>query len=401
MFEDTPTAPPDAIFGLAEAFRNDPRENKINLGIGVYRDDSGRTPVMQAVRLAEERIWSSESSKSYLPIEGDRAYASQVQALLFGSEHEVIGDGRIATAQTPGGTGAISVAAALLKKLRPQSSAWVSEPTWINHKNIFAAAGLPVATYEYLTPTRRELAFEAMLRSLESARPGDVVVLHGCCHNPSGVDPDSDQWREIAAFLRHRSLLPLVDIAYQGFGAGVDDDRQAVLALAATLPELIVCNSFSKNFALYNERVGALTVVAARASNADAVLSQVKTCIRVSYSNPPAHGAAIVRTILQDPALETEWRDELATMRSRIEQMRRTFADGLDKRGVRMNGCSNRDFLRHRGMFSFTGLEKSQIETLRQEHGIYMLASSRINFAGLSAQSADSVCDAVAAVSQQ
>ena len=313
----------------------------------------------------------------------------------------MIEDRRTATAQTPGGTGAISIAAALLKKLSPRCSAWVSEPTWVNHKNIFAAAGLPVETYEYLTPSRRELAFDAMLGSLRTAKPGDVVVLHGCCHNPSGVDPDADQWRAISAVLREQKLLPLVDIAYQGFGSGVDHDRLALLTLVETVPEVIVCNSFSKNFGLYNERVGALTVVAENASDAEAVLSQLKTCIRVSYSNPPAHGAAIVRTILQDPVLEAAWRDELATMRSRVEQMRHAFVDGLERRGVRIGGCSNRDFLSHRGMFSFTGLEKGQIDSLRHDHGIYMLASSRINFAGLTAQSADSLCDAVAAVSQQ
>ncbi|MEJ2085260.1 MAG: aspartate/tyrosine/aromatic aminotransferase [Acidobacteriota bacterium] len=398
MFEEAPLAPPDPIFGLAEAYRADPRSDKINLGIGVFRDDRGRTPIMQAVRRAAEKICSSEATKTYLPIEGDPAYIEQVQMLLWGDDNPLLRDGCLVTAQTPGGTGAISVAASFVKRLRPQASAWVSRPTWVNHSNIFETAGITVTAYDYLNHSRRGLAFDRMMDSLGSVSTGDVVVLHGCCHNPSGVDPNEDQWRQIAALMRERGALPLIDLAYQGFGDGLEGDLIALDVLGGEFRELIVCSSFSKNFALYNERVGALSVITPSAESARAVLSQLKTNIRVSYSNPPAHGAAIVATILADPELREIWQQELAEMRSRIQEMRQLFARGLDDRKIRIGEGSNRDFLEHRGMFSFTGIEKSQVEELRSRHGIYMLDSSRINFAALTSSSIDRVCDALATV---
>jgi len=398
MFEDAPLAPPDAIFGLAEAYRADPRSEKLNLGIGVFRDDLGRTPIMRAVHRAEEKIWSSETTKTYLPIEGDPAFIEQVQKLLWGDDNPVLVEGCLVTAQTPGGTGAISVAASLVKRLRPQASAWVSRPTWVNHKNIFEAAGISVSTYDYLNSSRRGIAFDRMIESLRSVSAGDVVVLHGCCHNPSGVDPSPDQWRRVAALIRERRALPLIDLAYQGFGDGLESDLIALEILGSELRELIVCSSFSKNFALYNERIGALSVVTPSPASARAVLSQVKTNIRVSYSNPPAHGAAIVGAILADADLRSLWQQELAEMRSRIQRMRQLFVRGLDERRARIGEGTNQDFLEHRGMFSFTGIEGWQVEELRQRHGIYMLDSGRINFAALTSSSIDTVCDALDSV---
>ena len=373
MFEQTPTAPPDAIFGLADAFKKDPSTEKINLGIGIYRDSSGKTPVLRAVHQAEKRVWAREATKSYLPIEGDQVYAKDVQRLLLGDEHPVLEEGRLATAQTPGGTGAIRVAADFLKRQNPGSTAWVSDPTWVNHKSIFAAVDLPIATYPYLDSSRRRLDIEAMIAGLEQVSAGDVVVLHGCCHNPSGVDPRPEEWRRIGEVLSERGALPLVDLAYQGFGRGLVEDRESLMILTDTVPELIICNSFSKNFALYNERIGALTVITTSAEAANAVLSQLRICIRVSYSNPPAHGASIVATILGDADLSREWQQELSEMRSRIHQMRASFADGLNQRGLSLGEGSNEDFLDHNGMFSFTGLQPNQIDVLRNEHSIYML----------------------------
>ncbi len=401
MFEHTPTAPPDAIFGLAEAFNKDPNPDKINLGIGIYRDARGNTPVLRAVHQSEQRIWSSESTKSYLPIEGNRSYAGYVQRLLLGEDHPVLQEGRITTAQTPGGTGAISVAADVLRRLRPAATAWISDPSWVNHRAIFAAAGTPVATYPYLDSTRRKLAADRLFEGLAEVGRGDIVVLHGCCHNPSGVDPQPEQWNQIGALLREREALPLVDLAYQGFGEGLSEDRESLLVLCEQVPELIVCNSFSKNFALYNERIGALTVITSSTESAQAVLSQIKLSIRVSYSNPPAHGASIVANILGDPDLRDIWQDELTEMRTRIHRMRELFAESLDERGIQVGLGSNRDFLDHRGMFSFTGLAAAQIEALRTEHSIYMLGSSRVNFAGLTQETIPVVCDAIASVSNK
>lgn len=398
MFENTSTAPPDAIFGLAAAFKQDPNPDKINLGIGIYRDNEGQTPVMRAVHLAEQRIWSRELSKSYLPIEGNHAYSAAVQRLLLGADHQILEEGRLTTAQTPGGTGAISVAADFLNRLRPAATAWISDPTWVNHKSIFSAVGTPVSTYPYLDSTRRRLDFDSLIEGLQQIAPGDIVVLHGCCHNPSGVDPEPAQWDRIGEVLRQRGALPLIDFAYQGFGNGLVEDRRAVEILASHVPELVICNSFSKNFALYNERIGALTVVTPSASAAEAVLTQLRVSIRVSYSNPPAHGASIVEEILRDAELERVWRHELEAMRARIRDMRTLFVDGLDSRGLEIGARPNKDFLAHHGMFSFTGLAASQIEALRADHSIYMLGSSRVNFAGLTTDTVPIVCDAIASV---
>ncbi|NJL30035.1 MAG: aspartate/tyrosine/aromatic aminotransferase, partial [Thermoanaerobaculia bacterium] len=296
MFETLTIAPPDAIFGLNEAIRRDPRPEKINLGAGVYKDEAGKTPVFAAVKEAERRLVASQPSKNYLPMDGYPEFIRGVQRLLFGGEHEILSEGRAATVQTPGGTGALRVAGDFLKQAAGASRLWLSEPTWPNHPQIFGAVDLPIQTYAYFSTETNGLDFPGLVRSLEAARPGDVVLLHGTCHNPTGVDPDLEQWAQIAELLAGRGALPLVDFAYQGLAHGLEADVEWLRVLAARVPEMVVCTSYSKNFGLYNERVGALTLVARNAENAEAALSQIKRTVRANYSNPPAHGAEVVAT---------------------------------------------------------------------------------------------------------
>jgi aspartate/tyrosine/aromatic aminotransferase len=395
VFSALEMAPPDPIFHLKEAFDRDPNPLKINLSVGVYKNADGRTPILNAVKRAEERILTAEATKSYLGIPGSPAYADAVQALLFGPEHEVTDSGRAATAHTPGGTGALRVAGDLLRRVAPQVRVWVSEPTWPNHPNVFGAAGLAVETYPYFDPATNSLALDRMLDALAEIPSGDVVLLHGCCHNPTGVDPTSDQWAQIADVLAERSLLPLVDFAYQGFADGIREDAAGIMALARPGRELLIASSFSKNFGLYNERVGALTVVAPSQDAAEATFSHVKRCIRANYSNPPAHGSAIITTVLGDAALHAEWEAEVGAMRDRINGMRRLFVERLAGKGVA------RDFSfieRQRGMFSMTGLTTDQVDRLREEHSIYMIRSGRINVAGMTEGNMDRLCQAVAGV---
>jgi aspartate/tyrosine/aromatic aminotransferase len=396
MFESIPLAPPDAILGLGEAFKKDPNPKKINLSVGVYKDAQGNTPVLESVKEAERRLLAGEKSKTYLAIEGIPDYGRRVQELLFGPQHEIVSSGRSATAQSPGGTGALRVAADFLKKHFPLSKVWCSKPTWANHAAIFTAAGLGVEHYPYIDSTGKTLDFEALLAGLEHAQPADVVLLHACCHNPTGIDPTSEQWKRIADVVKRRELLPLVDFAYQGFGDGLQEDAVGLRELAQPGRELLICSSFSKNFGLYSERVGALTVVAATADAAEKSLSQVRTAIRVNYSNPPQHGAAIVSTILNDAALSQQWEQELAAMRKRIHQMRILFVDSMKKR------CPDRDFsfiAGQKGMFSFSGLTPIQVDELRTKFSIYVVsAGGRINVAGMTEQNMPVLCDAIASV---
>ncbi|MFO0896515.1 MAG: amino acid aminotransferase [Pirellulales bacterium] len=395
MFESVKTAPPDAILGLADAFRADPHPGKINLSVGSYKDESGITPIMECVKLAEERLLRDERSKDYMSIQGSAAYGQAVQELLFGSQHEAVTSKRLAVAQTPGGTAALRVAADFLAKQFPQATVWVSDPTWPNHPGIFQAAGLAVRTYPYFDKATNGLAWDALKAALSGVSAGDVVVLHGCCHNPTGIDPTAVQWRELAELLRERRALPLLDFAYQGLAAGLEEDALALRVLAQPGTELLVASSFSKNFGLYNERVGALTAVCRDAATAEAVLSQLKSCIRVNYSNPPSHGGAIVSTVLTDPALRKQWEQELADLRGRIAKMRRLFVDTLSKHGVRQDFS----FIeRQRGMFSFSGLTPLQVDELRKTHGVYVVGSGRINVAGMTTSNMDALCKAVAAV---
>ncbi len=402
MFESVATAKPDAILGLSEAFKKDTNPAKINLTVGVFVDASGITPLLPSVREAEQRILAAQTTKTYVsPLNGTAQYVSCVQEMLFGAGHELSGSGRVITAHTPGGTGALRLAGDYLKVNHPGLTLWLSNPTWANHGAVFEAAGVPTNKYAYFDAATNELAFERMMESLRGVPAGDVVLLHACCHNPTGVDPTQDQWRQIAELLSQRGILPLIDFAYQGFGDGLEEDAAGLRALCAQVPELMVCSSFSKNFSVYNERVGALTMVAATEAAAAAVLSQVKVCIRRNYSNPPGHGAQIVATIIQDASLRAQWQQELQQMRDRIQSMRRLFAEGLSARGVRPGGSDSAFMLEQRGMFSFSGLTAPQVQRLREEHAIYMLASGRINVAAMTEATMDTLCDAIAAVSER
>jgi aspartate/tyrosine/aromatic aminotransferase len=395
MFESVPTAPPDTILGLTEAFQRDDRPQKINLSVGVYKDASGATPIPETVKEAEKRLLATEKSKGYKPISGDPAYGRVVRELLFGAGHALVDGGLAATCHTPGGTGALRLAADYLSKQHGATKVWLSDPTWDNHPKVFQAAGLSCATYPYFDKATNGLAFDAMLAGLAEVRAGDTVLLHACCHNPTGVDPTLEQWQRIGALLRERGALPLVDFAYQGFGRGVDEDAAGVRALVDAVDEILICSSFSKNFGLYNERTGALTVKGKRAEEVAAVFSQLKTCARTNYSNPPAHGGAIVTTILSDAELKQRWIAEVAAMRDRINGMRTLFVETLKARGA------NRDFsfiVDQKGMFSFSGLTKEHVERLRDEFAIYIVGSGRINVAGMTQDNMGPLCDAIVRV---
>ena len=394
MFSALEMAPPDAIMGLTDVFKADPNPNKINLTVGVYKDNQGKTPVMRAVKKAEQRILVEELTKSYLSIEGSTEAAEAVQSLLFG-KHEIVANRRAATAHTPGGTGALRVAADFVRQNIGPVTVWISDPTWPNHAGIFDAAGLPVKTYPYYDAVSKRLDFDAMLAALKTVPEGDLVLLHGCCHNPSGMDPDLEQWKVLALLAAERNFTPFFDFAYQGLGDGLHEDTLGMRQFYREGCELIIANSFSKNFGLYNERVGALTLVAQTAKNRDAALSQLKRCIRSNYSNPPAHGGHIVTTILGDAQLRQEWESELKEMCERIHRMRRLFVDTLRQKGV------NQDFsflTKQRGMFSFSGLTKQQVERLRSEHSVYMVGNGRMNVAGMTEHNIPPLCDAIRAV---
>lgn len=395
MFETIATAPPDPILGLTEAFKQDPNSDKINLSVGVYQDATGQTPVLETVKEAERRLLQSEKTKSYMPISGDPVYGGLVQKLVLGENHPAVGSGRAVTVHCPGGTGALRVAGDYLHKLHPGASIWLSDPTWANHPQIFTHAGLQVKTYAYRDAATNGLNFDAMMESLRRIPPGDVVLLHGGCHNPTGIDPTLSQWRQIGEVLAERGILPFVDFAYQGFADGIEEDAAGVRALCGKVEEVLISSSFSKNFALYRERTGALTIVARTPEHAANVLSQVKVVIRANYSNPPAHGGLIVTTVLQDPDLRAKWIAEVNAMRDRINGMRRLFVETLKAKGVK------RDFsfiTQQRGMFSFSGLTKAQVEELRAKYAIYIVGSGRINVAGMTEANMDRLCEAVKAV---
>ena len=396
MFEKLEAAPPDPILGLSAAFREDPRPGKVNLGVGEYRNAEGQTPVLDAVREAQKRILASETTKTYLPIEGTPEYGRAVRQLLFGDDSAAReATGSTVTVQAPGGTGALRLAGDLLHRLFPDSRIWLSGPTWANHEKIFAAAGLQIMTYPYFDSEANVLDFDAMLRSLLTIPAGDVVLLHGGCHNPTGADPTREQWRQIAGILADRGVLPLVDFAYQGLGDGLRADATGLRELCDTGGELFVASSFSKNFGLYKERVGALTAISASSNAAESILSHLKVCARTSFSNPPAHGSAIVTEVLRDPELRTCWEEELDAMRERINSMRRLFVDKLKERGV----TADFSFIeRQRGMFSFSGLSGEQVKELRARDSIYIVGSGRINVAGLTEENIDRVCDGIARV---
>ncbi|MHC4525020.1 MAG: amino acid aminotransferase [Planctomycetota bacterium] len=391
MFEKLEMAPADPILGLTEAFNNDSNPAKINLGVGVYKDETGVTPIMDSVRKAEKILLETEKSKGYLPIPGALAYGKVVRELLFGTADAY----PAATAHTPGGTGALRVAGQFLKKFYPDATVWVSDPTWPNHNGVFGDAGFKVDKYTYFNAQRRRLDFDGMLASMQSMAAGDIILLHACCHNPSGIDPTVEQWKQIAQMINEKKLLPLVDFAYQGLGRGLDEDAEGLRILAAAVDETVICSSFSKNFGLYKERVGAVTLKAASKETIDKAFSNLKTIIRRIYSNPPSHGGAIVTTIMNDAALRAEWENEVAQVRDRIAQMRELFVSTLKAKGVEQDFS----FLTSQyGMFSFSGLNPEQVKTLRDKHSIYIVGSGRINVAGMTKANMDSLCTAVAEV---
>jgi aspartate/tyrosine/aromatic aminotransferase len=395
MFERIEAAPRDPILGLSEAFREDPNPRKINLSVGVYQDSSGKTPILESVRAAGKLVLERQKSMSYLPIPGSPAYGAAVQRLMFGEGHEVEASGRAATSHTPGGTGALRVAADLIHQQMPQATVWLTQPTWPNHPQIFAAAGVPTKTFPYFDAKTNTLAFDEAIAAIQKIPAGDVVLLHGCCHNPTGIDPTADQWKKLADAVYGRGLLPLLDFAYQGFADGIREDASGLLAFTRPGAELIVCSSFSKNFGLYCERVGALTIVANDKAAAETVQSQVKAVIRANYSNPPAHGAELVTTVLGDASLRSQWEKEVTAMRDRINGMRQLLVKTLKAKGV----PGDYSFItRQRGMFSFSGLTPQQVETLKQKYAIYIVGSGRINVAGITEENVGPLCEAIAEV---
>lgn len=395
MFEKIIAAPADPILGLTDIFRADSRPNKINLGIGVYKDETGKTPVLTSVKKAEQYLLENEITKNYLGIEGIPEFANCTQELLFGQHSHIITDKRARTAQTPGGTGALRVAADFIATQTSAKRIWISNPSWPNHKNVFSAAGLEVLEYDYYDAANHCLDFAGLLTSLKQAQTGDVVLFHGCCHNPTGIDPTPEQWAQLAELSSANGWLPLFDFAYQGFAKGLEEDAQGLRIFASKHQELIIASSYSKNFGLYNERVGACTLVAANAEIADRAFSQVKSAIRANYSNPPAHGAAIVAAILSNEALRAIWEQELTDMRQRIHRMRQLLVNTLQEKGAKQDFSF---IINQNGMFSFSGLNKEQVLRLRNEFGVYAVNSGRINVAGMTPDNMSQLCEAIVAV---
>jgi aspartate/tyrosine/aromatic aminotransferase len=393
FFSGIEVAPADPILGLTEAFRKDLRAQKVNLGVGVFMDDKGTTPVLECIKRAERFLWETEKTKGYTPISGPTEYGVAVAELALGAGFHALAAGSVAVVQSPGGTGALRIGAEFLKAFRPGATVWMPDPTWDNHKSVFGAAGCPVRLYPYYNPATRGVGVEAMCAALEKIPAGDVVLLHVCCHNPTGADMDAAAWARVADIGAKAGWFPFFDFAYQGFGDGVVEDRLGLLAVLKKVPEALVASSFSKNMGLYGERVGALMVVAESAKAANAALSQIKRIIRVVYSNPPKHGAALARMVLEDADLRRLWLHELDAMRQRIAGNRRLLADGLARRS---SGIDFSFIVRQKGMFSFSGLSDVQVEFLREQKAIYMVKGGRINVAGLMAESMDYVCDSIA-----
>ncbi|PSL11691.1 aspartate aminotransferase [Marinobacterium halophilum] len=389
MFEHLNTLPQDPILGLMKSFREDSRTDKVDLGVGVYRDEAGHTPIMAAVQSAQQRLLETEATKAYIGPAGAEGFNHLISQLILGAGHPALNDQRVNTVQTPGGCGALRMAAEFLRLCKPDATVWVSTPTWANHIPLLGGAGLTIREYPYLDTATLSVDFDAMMAALELADAGDVVLLHGCCHNPSGADLSPDQWTAVTDLIERKGLLPFIDIAYQGLGEGLDQDAHGVRLMAERLPEVIVASSCSKNFGLYRERTGALMLIAANAQQGRAATSQLLSAIRSHYSMPPAHGAAVVELILDTPALTQAWHHELDAMCRRIIELRSAFSEALAPAG---------DFSfieRQRGMFSFLGINPQQVKILRDEFGIYMLDSSRINIAGLSANTLSRVAHAL------
>ena len=395
MFQHITPYGGDPIFAIVEAFLRDPRPGKVNLSIGIYFDEQGRLPVLPSVQQAESRILAAGGAKSYLPMEGDPQARAQVQSLLFGADHPAVTSGRIATIQTVGSSGGLRVGADFLKAWLPDSAVWVSDPTWDNHRSMFEGSGLAVHTYPYYDPATGGLRFEPMLQALSSLPARSIVLLHACCHNPPGVDLTPAQWDALVPVLRARELLPYVDLAYQGFGDGMQEDAYAVRALADAGLVFFVAHSFSKSMSVYGERCGALSVVCADAAEAELVLGQLKYTVRRNYSSPAIHAGQIVARVLGQADLRATWEAEVAAMRLRIASMRRALHDVL---AAKLPGRDFSYFLTQRGMFSYTGLSPAQVDRLREEFGVYLVRSGRMCIAGLNTGNVERTAEAMAAV---
>jgi aromatic-amino-acid transaminase len=395
IFAAVEMAPRDPILGLNEAFAADSRAEKVNLGVGVYYDDNGRIPLLAAVRSAEKARLEIQPPRGYQPIEGPATYNDAVQNLLFGKDSALLANGQVVTAQALGGTGALKIGADYLKRLLPGATVFISDPSWENHRALFEAAGFPVENYPYYEPSTRGVNFAGMKAKLDSLQPGSIVVLHACCHNPTGADLSDEQWDDVVAVCRERDLVPFLDMAYQGFADGIQEDAVAVRALSASGLQFFVSSSFSKSFSLYGERVGALSIVTASKDESARVLSQLKRVIRTNYSNPPTHGGAVVAAVLNSAELRQMWETELAGMRDRIRAMRGGLVDQLKAAGVAQ------DFsfvIKQRGMFSYTGLSATQVEQLKRDFGIYAVSTGRICLAALNSKNIGYVANAIAQV---
>jgi aromatic-amino-acid transaminase len=395
LFTAVEMAPRDPILGLTEQFNADTNPKKVNLGVGVYYGDDGKLPLLECVQKAEEKMMAAHAARGYLPIDGIAAYDAAVKSLVFGADSEPVKSGRVATIQALGGTGGLKVGADFIKKLNPAAKVLISDPTWENHRGIFANAGFEIGTYPYYDAEKRGINFDGMLSALNAAAAGTVVLLHACCHNPTGYDLTAQQWDQVVAAVKARKLIAFLDMAYQGFGQGIAEDGMAVQKFVASGEDFFVSTSFSKSLSLYGERVGALSVLCANKDDAARVLSQLKIVIRTNYSNPPTHGGQVAATILNTPELRALWERELAAMRTRIKQMRVALVDKLKEKGVK------RDFsfiTQQVGMFSYSGLTKDQMLRLRNEFGVYGIDSGRICIAALNSKNIDYAADCIAKV---
>lgn len=395
FFDHIEAAPADPILGLGEAFKADARPGKVNLGIGVYKDAGGATPIIKAVKEAEKRLLECETTKNYLAIDGVAEYDAQTQVLLFGVDHEIIANKRAKTSQSLGGTGALRIAAEFAKRQLKAKNVWISSPTWPNHNAIFKAVDIEVRNYRYYDAAQHGLDWDGLIQDLSQAQQGDVVLLHGCCHNPTGIDPTPEQWDTLAKMSAEKGWLPLFDLAYQGLGNGLEEDAYGLRSFLKCNKELLIASSYSKNFGMYNERVGAFTLVAENEAAANRAHSQIKSIIRTLYSNPASHGANTITLVLKDEVLKAQWIAELDEMRSRIKEMRAKFVALLKEKGAEQDFSFISE---QNGMFSFSGLTPEQVDRLKTEFAIYAVRSGRINVAGMTDDNIDYLCESIVKV---
>ncbi|HEX5691167.1 MAG TPA: amino acid aminotransferase [Roseiflexaceae bacterium] len=395
IFQNVELAPRDPILGITEAFNADSNPAKVNLGVGVYYDDNGKVPVLECVKRAEQALAAETSPRTYLPIDGMPAYTRAVQGLILGDDAIAVREQRVVTLQALGGTGALKLAADFLHRLNPQATVWISNPSWENHRALFESAGFAVKNYPYYDATTRGLDFAGMARALESLPAGAIVVLHACCHNPTGADLTNEQWSRVIEIVKARELVPILDMAYQGFAEGLAPDGAVVKRFADAMNPVFIASSFSKSFSLYGERIGALSIVAASKDEAARVLSQMKRVVRTNYSNPPTHGCQVVTKVLTTPELRSLWEQELGQMRERIKLMRKAL---VDKVQAKKPGYDIGFVLKQRGMFSYSGLSKEIVDKLKSQHSIYAVDSGRICVAALNNKNVERVAEAIAAL---